>query len=181
MGILAPRPSLREERHERDDHVFGSRDALRPLPGLGERGAGGRRRRRCGRGRPGHEARRRAGRGPRRHTAAGGDRRGSLRAGLMAVTSPTRQRLQLELEGMTCASCATRIERKLNKLEGVQAAVNYATEEATVKYDPRRVRVDDLIRAVEAAGYGAALPVLGEGEDEDATSGLRLRLVLAVV
>jgi len=99
----------------------------------------------------------------------------------MAVMSPTPERLQLELEGMTCASCATRIERKLNTLEGVQAAVNYATEEATVDYDPRRIDVDDLIRAVEAAGYGAALPVLGEGGDEDATSGLRLRLVLAVV
>src|SRR6266545_2335510 len=79
---------------------------------------------------------------------------------------------------MTCASCATRIERKLNKLEGVQAAVNYATEEATVDYDPRRIGVDDLIGAVEAAGYGAALP--GMGEDE-ATSGLRLRLVVAAV
>jgi P-type Cu+ transporter len=95
----------------------------------------------------------------------------------MAVTSTTPERLQLELEGMTCASCATRIERKLNKLEGVQAAVNYATEQATVNYDPRRVGIDDLIRTVEAAGYGAALPSLAEGED--ATSGLRLRLVLA--
>jgi Cu+-exporting ATPase len=97
----------------------------------------------------------------------------------MAVTSLTPQRLQLELEGITCASCATRIERKLNKLEGVQAAVNYATEEATVNYDPRRVRVDDLIGAVEAAGYGAALPSPADGKD--ATSGLRLRLVLAAV
>jgi Cu+-exporting ATPase len=97
----------------------------------------------------------------------------------MAVASPTPEHLQLELEGMTCASCATRIERKLNKLEGVQAAVNYATEQATVDYDPRRIGVDDLIRAVEAAGYGAALPSLGESED--ATSGLRLRLVVAAV
>jgi P-type Cu+ transporter len=97
----------------------------------------------------------------------------------MAVSSPTPERAQLALEGMTCASCAARIERKLNKLEGVQAAVNYATEEATVNYDPRRVAVDDLIRAVEAAGYRAALPSLAEGED--ATSGLRLRLVAAAV
>ena len=96
----------------------------------------------------------------------------------MAVVSPTPERVRLALEGMTCASCATRIERKLNKLEGVQAAVNYATEEATVDYDPRRIGVDDLIGAVEAAGYGAALP--GMGEDE-ATSGLRLRLVVAAV
>ncbi len=66
----------------------------------------------------------------------------------MAVASPTPERIQLELEGMTCASCAARIERKLNKLEGVEAAVNYATEEAAVEYDPRRIGVDDLIRAV---------------------------------
>jgi Cu+-exporting ATPase len=99
----------------------------------------------------------------------------------MVVTSPIPERLQLELEGMTCASCAARIERKLNKLEGVRAAVNYATEEATVNYDPRRVAVEDLIRAVEAAGYGAALPSLSDGEGEDAASGLRLRLVLAAV
>jgi P-type Cu+ transporter len=99
----------------------------------------------------------------------------------VAVMSPTPERIQLELEGMTCASCAARIERKLNKLEGVQAAVNYATEEATVHYDPRRVDLDDLIRAVEAIGYGAAIPVLRERADEDATSALRLRLVVAVV
>ncbi len=96
----------------------------------------------------------------------------------MAVVSPTPERVRLALEGMTCASCATRIERKLNKLEGVEAAVNYATEEATVDYDPRRIGVDDLIGAVEAAGYGAALPGMGE---EEPTSGLRLRLVVAAV
>ena len=95
------------------------------------------------------------------------------------VAAATPERIQLELEGMTCASCATRIERKLNKLEGVQAAVNYAGEEATVSYDPRRVVVDDLIRAVEAAGYRSALPSLTD--DEEATSGLRLRLVVAAV
>jgi P-type Cu+ transporter len=97
----------------------------------------------------------------------------------MAVASPTPVHLQLELEGMTCASCATRIERKLNKLEGVQAAVNFATEQATVNYDSSRIGVDDLIRAVEAAGCGAALPSLRESED--ATSGLRRRLVVAAV
>ena len=55
---------------------------------------------------------------------------------------------------MTCASCANRIERKLNKLDGVQATVNYATEKANVAYsDP--VATGDLIAAVEAAGYRA--------------------------
>ena len=97
----------------------------------------------------------------------------------MAAAAPIPERIQLELEGMTCASCAARIERKLNRLESVQAAVNYATEEAAVSYDPRRVAVDDLIRAVESAGYRAGLPSLTEGEE--ATDRLRLRLVLAAV
>jgi len=60
---------------------------------------------------------------------------------------------RLPIEGMTCASCATRIQRKLNKVEGVEASVNYATEEAAVTYDPAVVGADDLVHAVEAAGY----------------------------
>jgi Cu+-exporting ATPase len=58
---------------------------------------------------------------------------------------------------MTCASCANRIERKLNKLDGVSATVNYATEKAKVSY-PGTISTDDLLRTVEAAGYAAALP-----------------------
>jgi P-type Cu+ transporter len=65
-------------------------------------------------------------------------------------------RVDLALEGMTCAACATRIERKLNKLDGVSASVNYATEKAAVRYDAGRVAVADIVRAVEAAGYGVA-------------------------
>src|ERR671915_30512 len=64
-------------------------------------------------------------------------------------------RVQLALEGMTCAGCATRIEKKLNTLDGVDAAVNLATEEAAVRYDTGRVAIDDLIAAVESAGYRA--------------------------
>jgi DNA-binding NarL/FixJ family response regulator len=71
-----------------------------------------------------------------------------------ATLEQPRDRVQLALEGMTCASCATRIERKLNKLEGVEATVNFATEQAAVSYDPARTAVDDLIRAVEAARAG---------------------------
>src|SRR5207244_1256646 len=56
---------------------------------------------------------------------------------------------------MTCAACASRIERKLNKLEGVEATVNFATEQAAVAYDAERVELDDLIAAVAAAGYRA--------------------------
>ena len=57
---------------------------------------------------------------------------------------------------MTCAACANRIERKLNKLDGVEATVNYATEQAAVRFDPTRVTVAELVGAVEAAGYHAA-------------------------
>ena len=53
----------------------------------------------------------------------------------MSTTLP--ERLELPIEGMTCASCATRIEKRLNKLDGVEATVNYATENAAVDFDPR--------------------------------------------
>ena len=59
---------------------------------------------------------------------------------------------------MTCASCANRIERRLNKLDGVTATVNYATERATVDYDPAVAQPEELLGAVEAAGYQAVLP-----------------------
>jgi Cu+-exporting ATPase len=89
-----------------------------------------------------------------------------------------RSRVQLSLEGMTCASCATRIERKLNKLEGVDASVNYATEQATVTYDPDRAAVDDLIHAVEAAGYRASVEARADADESRART-LRTRLVVA--
>jgi len=89
-------------------------------------------------------------------------------------------RVQLALEGMTCAACANRIERKLNKLDGVEASVNYATEQAAVRYDPGRVAVADLIGAVEGAGYHARLAAEA-GEAEDRARALRRRLAVAVV
>ena len=61
----------------------------------------------------------------------------------------------LALTGMTCASCAARIERSLNKLDGVEATVNFATETATVHYDPGLVAADALVGAVERIGYHA--------------------------
>ena len=102
-----------------------------------------------------------------------------------AIEQPP-DRVQLALEGMTCASCATRIEKKLNRLEGVEASVNYATEEASVAFDPGRVQLEQLIRTVEAAGYGAALP--GTATDatqaerpDDALRSIRRRLVGAAL
>ena len=56
---------------------------------------------------------------------------------------------------MTCASCAARIEKRLNRLDGVTATVNFATEQAAVDYDRTRVAPDELVAAVEAIGYGA--------------------------
>ena len=65
--------------------------------------------------------------------------------------------VELAIGGMTCASCAARIERKLNKLDGVTAAVNYATEKAKISY-PSSVTPDDLVDVVEATGYTATVP-----------------------
>jgi Cu+-exporting ATPase len=89
-------------------------------------------------------------------------------------------RVELALEGMTCASCATRIEKRLNKLDGVAATVNFATEQASVAFDPGQASLDDLIAAVEAAGYHASLPREALGE-EDPARPWRLRLLLAAV
>ena len=89
-------------------------------------------------------------------------------------------RVRLEIGGMTCAACAARIERKLNKLDGVEATVNFATEEAAVGFDAERILVEDLIRTVEATGYTAGLPAPKLDQD-DPTRALRRRLGLAIV
>ena len=99
---------------------------------------------------------------------------------MTATIEEPRTRVQLALEGMTCASCATRIERKLNKLEGVEATVNFATEQAAVSYDPARAAVDDLIHAVEAAGYHASISARAEADETKART-LKTRLVVAAV
>lgn len=83
--------------------------------------------------------------------------------------------VQLELEGMTCAGCAARIEKALNKVEGVEATVNFATEKAAVRYLKDTVALDDLVGAVESAGYGASLSRTAEEHGH----GLGPRLALA--
>ena len=95
----------------------------------------------------------------------------------------TRERtVRLDLEGMTCASCAARIEKKLNRVGGVEATVNFATEQATV-HCAVDVPVETLVAAVESAGYGARpAPAAHEGHhhhDEPAAA-LGRRLALAV-
>jgi Cu+-exporting ATPase len=98
----------------------------------------------------------------------------------VSTPAPAPTRVSLSLEGMTCASCATRIERKLNKLEGVEATVNYATEQAAVDYDSDRVEVDDLLHAVEAAGYRARVAKRA-AEDGERARRLRNRVVVSAV
>jgi Cu+-exporting ATPase len=94
------------------------------------------------------------------------------------------EHLELPIAGMTCASCANRIERKLNKLDGVTATVNYATEKATVEFDAAAVAPEQLVAAVEAAGYQAALPSAepqGSAAPEvDETASLRQRLLVSL-
>ncbi len=69
----------------------------------------------------------------------------------------TESHAVLDLEGMTCASCAMRIEKGLKKVPGVRdASVNLATEQATVTYDPAQINVEQMIQKVEAVGYKAA-------------------------
>src|SRR6478736_7157654 len=70
----------------------------------------------------------------------------------------TREHLELPVEGMSCASCAGRIERRLNGLDGVQATVNFATERAAVDFDPGRAEPRLILRTIEETGYRARLP-----------------------
>ncbi|MGO1949138.1 MAG: heavy metal translocating P-type ATPase [Mycobacteriaceae bacterium] len=88
----------------------------------------------------------------------------------MTQTHPGADLIQLDLgvTGMTCTSCSNRVERKLNKLDGVDATVNFATESASVNYDPATVDTDTLIRTVQGAGYDAFTMA---DETPDAASG----------
>ncbi|MEU8005783.1 heavy metal translocating P-type ATPase [Catellatospora sp. NPDC049111] len=75
--------------------------------------------------------------------------------------------IELNIGGMTCATCAGRVEKKLNRVDGVSATVNFATETAHVTY-PETVSLDDLIKVVEATGYTAAVPQATASADEAA-------------
>lgn len=75
--------------------------------------------------------------------------------------------VDLGVTGMTCTSCSARVERKLNKLDGVEATVNYATESAQVSYDPSKVSPEQLIKTVEDSGYGAFTMVSAAAESEE--------------
>ncbi|WP_035854783.1 heavy metal translocating P-type ATPase [Cryptosporangium arvum] len=89
--------------------------------------------------------------------------------------------IELEIGGMTCASCAARIEKKLNRLDGVSASVNYATERATIHTDGGH-SADEFIATVEKTGYTAALPatVVEEPESDPARTRLLVAIALTV-
>ena len=103
------------------------------------------------------------------------------------MTAPTASTpsIDFEIGGMTCASCAARIEKRLNKLDGVQASVNYATGHASVRAGTL-VSTDELVAQIESIGYTATLPEVaraiegedGEPEDPEVRS-LRVRLVIS--
>ena len=103
----------------------------------------------------------------------------------MSVVIPPASIIEVELavQGMTCGACAARIEKKLNEMDGVEAAVNYATETAMVAFDGSTLTEALIIEAVESAGYGAR-KVDDEPFDDDLEERLRharLRLVVSAV
>ncbi|MFE7336233.1 heavy metal translocating P-type ATPase [Streptomyces griseus] len=126
-------------------------------------------------------------------------------AGTTAGSEAGTTAVELAIGGMTCASCAARIEKKLNRMDGVEATVNYATEKAKVTYPGADVSVDDLIATVEATGYTARPPAppappassgsngtetagaagtagpAAESAEDDGLTTLRQRLVTAVL
>ncbi|MGD9607284.1 MAG: heavy metal translocating P-type ATPase, partial [Leucobacter sp.] len=84
----------------------------------------------------------------------------------MTAAPPDTRTVELEIGGMTCASCAARIEKRLGKLDGVEASVNYATEKARVTA-PESIDSQTLIETVEQAGYTAALPAPPRKQERD--------------
>ncbi|WP_333749672.1 heavy metal translocating P-type ATPase [Streptomyces sp. IBSBF 2394] len=111
------------------------------------------------------------------------------------AAEPGHAEVELLIGGMTCASCAARVEKKLNRMDGVTATVNYATEKARVSY-PATTEVADLIATVVKTGYTAEEPApppepsdesgsgeggSGEGGDDPELSAIRQRLVVSVL
>jgi Cu+-exporting ATPase len=103
----------------------------------------------------------------------------------MSVTIPPNQIIEIELavQGMTCAACAARIEKTLNEIDGVEAAVNYATETAMVAYDGESQSKEVVLQAISNIGYSAH-PVDDESFDEDLSKSMRIaqwRLIVSLV
>jgi P-type Cu+ transporter len=108
---------------------------------------------------------------------------------MSAAVTALQEQLDLPIDGMTCASCAARVEKRLNAVDGVSATVNFATEQARVVYDPSLVARDALVEAVEAAGYhvrpepraAAEEPVAADDAHDRLVADLRRRLVVSAV
>ncbi|MFL5995984.1 MAG: heavy metal translocating P-type ATPase [Streptomyces sp.] len=105
---------------------------------------------------------------------------------MSSITEPapraTTSEVELLIGGMTCASCAARVEKKLNRMDGVTATVNYATEKARVSY-PAGVEVADLVATVVKTGYTAeepAPPAEEPSRDDPELTALRQRLLVSV-
>ncbi|UNQ36232.1 heavy metal translocating P-type ATPase [Prescottella equi] len=104
------------------------------------------------------------------------------------LTTGRNDTIELAIGGMTCASCAARVEKKLNKIEGVTATVNYATEKAKIAF-PEGVSTDDLVTAVQNAGYTATLPTPPSADESGPTddprdrelTALRTRLIVSAI
>lgn len=99
--------------------------------------------------------------------------------GRTADTLSSRRSIDLDIQGMSCASCAARITKKLNKVDGVDATVNYATARAHA-LAPDGVSTDDLIGVVQKAGYGASVPT-PDSPTVDRAAELRTRLIVAAI
>jgi Cu+-exporting ATPase len=103
----------------------------------------------------------------------------------VSTTAPEPlEHLDLPIVGMTCASCASRVEQRLNRLDGVRASVNYATERASVDYAPDKLTPSELVATIEQAGYTATLPsrLRSDGDARPARrpgTPLRLRLIFS--
>ena len=104
-------------------------------------------------------------------------------------TTPAVATVDLAVTGMTCAACAARIERRLNRSEGITASVNYATERARVSIDPALLRdrgldsiVDECVATVIGVGYGASRSDRDDpAESDHRLADLRRRLVVAAI
>ena len=102
------------------------------------------------------------------------------------MTTPTQTVTEVDLDigGMTCASCAARVEKKLNRMPGVTATVNYATERAHVAL-PEGFTISDAIATVEATGYSASEPAkeyaAEEAREDDEVSELRRRVIISAI
>lgn len=109
------------------------------------------------------------------------------------ITEQSMTDVQLDIGGMTCASCAARIEKRLNKLDGVSASVNYSTEKAKITVTGSTLTTEDLISQIEGAGYTAKVPQpighahmsvvdgSSDADENEPTRVLRQRLVLSAV